>query len=64
MLRLLSGLLAFAAMMPLCEAEDTDSVALKYRSYRNWSLKLPTESGSPVKEGIRLAHAGDALFAF
>ncbi len=64
MLRLLSGLLAFAAMMPLCEAEDTDSVALKYRSYRNWSLKLPTEKWFPVKEGIRLAHAGDALFAF
>ena len=64
MSRLLTGLLAFAVMMPLCEAEQTDSVALKYRSYRTWSLKLPTETWFPVKEGIRLEHAGGELFAF
>ena len=64
MLRLLSGLLALAALMPQCEAEDADSVALKYRSYRTWSLKLPTETWFPVKEGIRLAHAEGDLFAF
>ncbi len=64
MLRLLTGLLAGVAMMPLCEAETADSVALKYRSYRNWSLKLPTEKWFPVKDGIRLPHSGGKLFAF
>ena len=64
MLRLLSALLAGMAIMPMCEAEDTDSVALKYRSYRNWSLKLPTEKWFPVKEGIRLGNTGGVYFSF
>lgn len=64
MLRFFSGLVAFAAMMPVCDAEDTASVELKYRSYRNWSVQLPTERWFPVKDGIRLDHAGGAMFAF
>jgi hypothetical protein len=64
MSRLLMGLLACAVMMPLCEAAESDSVALKYRSYRTWSLKLPSEKWFPVKEGIRIPHAGGDLFAF
>jgi hypothetical protein len=64
MLRLLTGLLACAVMMPQCKAEESDSVALKYRSYRTWSLKLPKEKWLPVKEGIRIPHAGGELFAF
>ena len=64
MSRLLTGLLAWAVLMPLCVAEESDSVALKYRSYRTWSLKLPSEKWFPVKEGIRIPHAGGDLFAF
>jgi len=64
MSRLLMGLLASAVMMPICGAEDSDSTGLKYRSYRTWSLKLPSEKWFPVKEGIRISHRGGDLFAF
>ena len=64
MLRLSAVVLAYAAFLPVCQAELTETVGLKYRSYRNWSLKLPAEKWFPVKEGIRLANAGGTLFSF
>ncbi|MDB4419383.1 hypothetical protein N9250_00835 [bacterium] len=64
MSRMLMVLLASAVIMPVCGAEESDSTGLKYRSYRTWSLKLPSEKWFPVKEGIRISHRGGDLFAF
>ncbi len=66
---LVTGVLCAAGWMPPCGAADAgnaeaDSIALKYRSYRNWSLNLPNEKWLAVKDGIRIPHAGGELFAF
>ncbi len=64
MSRLLMGFLAAAVMIPLCAAEETESVDLRYRSYRTWSLQLPSETWFPLQDGIRIPHAGGDTFAF
>jgi len=40
-----------------------DSVDLKYRSYRNWTIELPSEKWFAVKDGIKIPHAGGDGFA-
>ena len=64
MSRLIMGLLAAAVTMPVWAEEETESVDLRYRSYRNWSLQLPRETWFPLKNGIRISHAGGESFAF
>ena len=64
MSRLIMGLLAAVVTMPVWAEEETESVDLRYRSYRNWSLQLPRETWFPLKDGIRISHAGGESFAF
>ncbi|MEM7561242.1 MAG: hypothetical protein AAF394_19125 [Planctomycetota bacterium] len=44
-------------------AIEPAKVDLKYRSYRNWKIQLPNETWFPVKDGIRIGHAGGDSFA-
>jgi len=38
-------------------------VPLKYRSYRNWKIDLPSSAWFKVNDGIRIVHAGGDRFA-
>ncbi len=60
--RFLILLLATAAAVPIIAAEPV-KIDLRYRSYRNWSLHLPSEKWLAVKDGIKIPHPGGDLFA-
>ena len=62
MREILTGVIAVVFLVP-CSAEDSDTVNLRYRSYRNWSIHLPAEQWFPVKDGIGIPHAGGDGFA-
>lgn len=44
-------------------AVEPDTLNLKYRSYRKWSINLPQEKWFAIKDGIRLAHENGDRFA-
>ena len=54
--------LALVFVVPAFAAK-ADSVDLKYRSYRNWTIQLPSEKWFAVKDGIKIPHAGGDGFA-
>ena len=63
MIRLLTVIsLALVFVVPAFAAK-ADSVDLKYRSYRNWTIQLPSEKWFAVKDGIKIPHAGGDGFA-
>ena len=54
----------FPALLAVpCWGADSESVDLRYRSYRNWSMHLPSEKWFPVKDGIKIPHSGGDVFA-
>lgn len=63
MIRLLSCLLLATAFIVPCNAAESESVDLRYRSYRNWTIQLPGEKWFSVKDGIKIAHSGGDAFA-
>lgn len=58
----MSRLIVFSFLMAVmaipATAGDSTSVDLRYRSYRNWSIQLPTEQWFAVNDGIAIPHAG------
>jgi hypothetical protein len=44
-------------------AADTQSVDLRYRSYRNWKINLPSSDWFELNDGIKLRHANGDRFA-
>lgn len=59
---LLAGMIASAIALP-CSANSPETVDLRYRSYRTWSIQLPAEKWFPVKDGIQIQHANGDAFA-
>lgn len=51
------------ATIGMTGAAESESVDLRYRSYRNWSIHLPNEQWLPVKDGIKIFHSGGDRFA-
>jgi hypothetical protein len=44
-------------------AADTHSVDLHYRSYRKWTINLPSSAWFQVNDGIKISHANGDRFA-
>lgn len=63
MTRLLFGCLMFMVMALPGAAQESETIELRYRSYRSWSIHLPQERWFPVKDGIKIPHAGGEHFA-
>ena len=63
MIRLFVAASLVAACFVPCDAGESNSVALRYRSYRNWSIRLPSEKWFSIKDGIKIPHAGGDGFA-
>lgn len=63
MIRLLTAVLLMSACTVPCNATESESVSLKYRSYRNWTIQLPNEKWFAVKDGINIPHADGDAFA-
>lgn len=63
MTRLLTSVFLAAIFALPCSAAESESVDLRYKSYRNWSMHLPSEKWFPVKDGIKIPHAGGDAFA-
>ena len=61
--RYLSGVILVAMFALPCSAAETGTVDLRYRSYRNWSIHLPSEKWFPVGDGIKIPHANADQFA-
>ncbi|SVA48406.1 uncharacterized protein METZ01_LOCUS101260 [marine metagenome] len=53
----------FAGMSGPTVAADSDSIDLSYRSYRQWTINLPSFKWFEVKDGIKIAHAKGDRFA-
>jgi hypothetical protein len=47
----------FVGLVGPAVAADPDSIDLRYRSYRKWSINLPAPRWFEVNGGIRIAHA-------
>ncbi|MFN3193771.1 MAG: hypothetical protein ACE361_24875 [Aureliella sp.] len=62
MLRNLMTLALMVATISPCLAVEPDTVSLRYRSYRKWSINLPKEKWFSIKDGIRLSHANGDHF--
>ncbi|MEE2937427.1 MAG: hypothetical protein VYA84_15675 [Planctomycetota bacterium] len=62
MIRFLLGVLVASAASWSCFANASETVNLRYRSYRTWSIHLPAEKWFPVNEGIKISHAGGDQF--
>lgn len=56
-------MMAIAATFVVPCSAESDTVDLRYRSYRNWSIQLPAEKWFPVKDGIKIPHSGGDSFA-
>jgi hypothetical protein len=63
MTRLLSGVILVAMFAVPCSAAESDTVDLRYRSYRNWTIQLPSETWFAVNDGIKIPQAGGKVFA-
>ncbi|MCP4172537.1 MAG: hypothetical protein GY758_17380 [Fuerstiella sp.] len=61
MCRFLPGVIAAIMLVP-CSADESVSVELRYRSYRNWSIQLPQEQWFPVNDAIKVPHANGTGF--
>ena len=59
------GTLVFggSAFFASCMVEANDTVDLRYRSYRSWSIDLPAEKWFAVDDCIKIPHAGGDGFA-
>ena len=62
MIRLTLSFLLLAVISVGTFAADSESVDLRYRSYRNWTVQLPTEQWFPVNDGIQIGEYGDDFF--
>ncbi|GEM_PF-4373983 len=62
MLRLCCFALLFV-VVGTAVAADSAAVDLRYRSYRNWTINLPSSGWFELNDGIRLRHANGDRFA-
>ncbi|MEO1973155.1 MAG: hypothetical protein ABGX07_16470 [Pirellulaceae bacterium] len=62
MLRLCCFALLFV-VVGTAVAADSAAVDLRYRSYRNWTINLPSSDWFELNDGIRLRHANGDRFA-
>ena len=59
---LMSCAILFAGMVGTLSADSGETVSMRYRSYRNWTINLPVTKWMEVTDGIQIPHPNGDSF--